>query len=362
MRKHLLPPDRNWYRANFHCHSHLSDGYWPPARLRDEYKRAGYQILAITDHNVLVDHSDLNDPDFLTLTSVEYDITDWDSRLPVARPDANVWNYRFHDTFHLNLFSKVPNPAGPPARDTIWGVQHNCFEGTEEEKARKKPFSLDAVNEVVAKANEAGFLVQYNHPNWSRNVRSDWLGLKGIWSLEILNYATECLTGGEYCPYVYDDLLNHVSPRIFCTMGDDNHNRDGTTLQSFGGSTIRRLHARLVRLLRGRRPPLREQARRGRDARRVSAREGRRVVPRRRPRRPRQHRPHARLPRRRVPLAPPPALWYAPCPWNASASSAGASTPCTPGIWRSRAGRSRPCRWTACSSPRPPTRPSRSGG
>ena len=238
MRKHLLPPDRNWYRATFHCHSHLSDGYWPPARLRDEYKKAGYQILAITDHNVLVDHSDLNDPDFLTLTSVEYDITDWDSRLPVARPDANVWNYRFHDTFHLNLFSKVPNPADPPARDTIWGVQHNCFEGTEEEKARKKPFSLDAVNEVVAKANEAGFLVQYNHPNWSRNVRSDWLGLKGIWSLEILNYATECLTGGEYCPYVYDDLLNHVSPRIFCTMGDDNHNRDGTTLQSFGGSTI----------------------------------------------------------------------------------------------------------------------------
>ena len=238
MRKHLLPPDRNWYRANFHCHSHLSDGYWPPARLRDEYKKAGYQILAITDHNVLVDHSDLNDPDFLTLTSVEYDITDWDSRLPVARPDANVWNYRFHDTFHLNLFSKVPNPAGPPARDTIWGVQHGCFEGTEEEKARKKPFSLDAVNEVIAKANEAGFLVQYNHPNWSRNVRADWLGLKGVWSLEILNYATECLTGGEYCPYVYDDLLNHVSPRIFCSMGDDNHNRDGTTAQSFGGSTI----------------------------------------------------------------------------------------------------------------------------
>ena len=238
MRKHLLPPDRNWYRANFHCHSHLSDGYWPPARLRDEYKKAGYQILAITDHNVLVDHSDLNDPDFLTLTSVEYDVTDWDSRLPVANPGANVWNYRFHDTFHLNLFSKVPNPAGPPARDTIWGVQHNCFEGSEEEKERKKAFSLDAVNEVIAKANAAGFLVQYNHPNWSRNVRSDWLGLKGIWSLEILNYATECLTGGEYCPYVYDDLLNHVSPRIFCTMGDDNHNRDGTTLQSFGGSTI----------------------------------------------------------------------------------------------------------------------------
>ena len=238
MKKYLLPPDRNWYRANLHCHSNLSDGYWPPARLRDEYRNAGYSILAVTDHNVLVDHSDLNEPGFLMLTSTEYDVTDWDSHLPLGRPDANPWNGRYHNTFHLNLFSKVPNPAGRPARDTIWGVQHNCFEGTPEEAERKKAFSLDAVNEVIAKANEAGFLVQYNHPNWSRNVRADWLGLKGVWSLEILNYATECLTGGEYCPYVYDDLLNHVSPRIFCSMGDDNHNRDGTTAQSFGGSTI----------------------------------------------------------------------------------------------------------------------------
>ena len=238
MKKHLLPPDLNWYRANLHCHSTLSDGYWPAARLRTEYKNAGYSILAISDHNVLINHSDLNDPDFLTLTSTEYDVTDWDSRLPVANPDANAWTYRFHDTFHLNLFSKVPNPDGPPARDTIWGVQHNCFDGTEEEKERKKAFSVDAVNEVIRKANEAGFLVQYNHPNWSRNVRSDWLGLRGLWSLEILNYATECLTGGEYCPYVYDDLLNFVDPGIFCSMGDDNHNRDGTTAQSFGGSTF----------------------------------------------------------------------------------------------------------------------------
>ena len=238
MKKHFLPPDLNWYRANLHCHSTLSDGYWPAARLRTEYKNAGYSILAITDHNVLADHSDLNDPGFLTLTSTEYDITDWDSHLPLGKPGANPWNGLFHNTFHLNLFSKVPNPAGPPARDTIWGFQHNCFDGTPEEAERKKVFSLDAVNEVIAKANEAGFLVQYNHPNWSRNVRSDWLGLKGIWSLEILNYATECLTGGEYCPYVYDDLLNFVSPRIFCSMGDDNHNRDGTTAQSFGGSTF----------------------------------------------------------------------------------------------------------------------------
>ena len=238
MKKYLLPPDRNWYRANLHCHSNLSDGYWPPARLRDEYRNAGYSILAVTDHNVLADHSDLNEPGFLMLTSTEYDVTDWDSHLPLGRPDANPWNGRYHNPFPLNLFSKVPNPAGRPARDTIWGVQHNCFEGTPEEAERKKAFSLDAVNEVIAKANEAGFLVQYNHPNWSRNVREDWLALRGVWSLEILNYATEMLTGGEYCPYVYDDMLSYVDPGLFCSMGDDNHNRDDSDRQSFGGSTF----------------------------------------------------------------------------------------------------------------------------
>ena len=108
----------------------------------------------------------------------------------------------------------------------------------EEEKKRRSVWNLENVQHLVDEANEAGFLVQYNHPNWSRNTQEDWRALRGLWSLEILNYATECLTGGEYCPMVYDDLLNFVDAGLFCSMGDDNHNRDGTTLQSFGGSTV----------------------------------------------------------------------------------------------------------------------------
>ena len=240
MKTHLLPQDLNWYRANLHCHSTLSDGYWPPARLRTEFKNAGYSILSITDHNVLVDHSDLSDPDFLLLSGVEYDVNDWDSHFPVAKPDADVWNYRFHNTIHLNLFPKDPAAAARPlpARDTIWGFQHGCFDGTPEEAEKKKVFSIDAVNEVIRKANEAGFLVQYNHPNWSRNVRSDWLALRGLWSLEILNYGAWVATGGDYCPEVYDDLLNWVDSGLFCTAGDDNHNGGGSRHGTFGGSTF----------------------------------------------------------------------------------------------------------------------------
>ena len=238
MKANLLPTGLNWYRANLHSHSTLSDGKWTPERLRDEYRRAGYSILAITDHNVLADHSDLNLPDFLLLTSTEYDIMDVDHPLPMLGSAANPTLVRYLNTIHLNLFSKTPHPADRPARRSIWGVHHNCFDGTEEEKARFSAYSRDAVNEVIRQANEAGFLVQYNHPNWSRNVREDWLALRGVWSLEILNYATEMLTGGEYCPYVYDDMLSYVDPGLFCSMGDDNHNRDDSDRQSFGGSTF----------------------------------------------------------------------------------------------------------------------------
>ncbi len=238
MIKELLPTDVNWYRANMHSHSTLSDGHWTPEQMRDAYRQAGYSVLAISDHNVLADHSDLNLPDFLMLTATEYDIMDVDHPLPMIGAAANPTDVRYLNTIHLNLFSKTPHPADRPARRSIWGVHHNCFDGTEEEKARCSVYSRDAVNEVIRQANEAGFLVQYNHPNWSRNVREDWLALRGVWSLEILNYATEMLTGGEYCPYVYDDMLSYVDPGIFCSMGDDNHNGGGSDRQSFGGSTF----------------------------------------------------------------------------------------------------------------------------
>ena len=56
MKKYLLPHDRNWYRANMHCHSTCSDGHLTPEQLKEAYKGHGYSILAITDHEILLDH------------------------------------------------------------------------------------------------------------------------------------------------------------------------------------------------------------------------------------------------------------------------------------------------------------------
>ena len=82
MKKYLLPNDVNWYRANFHCHTVHSDGAYTPEKVKEVYKNHGYSIVAYTDHDVLLDHSDLNDDEFLALTSSEYAVNEAKPKFP----------------------------------------------------------------------------------------------------------------------------------------------------------------------------------------------------------------------------------------------------------------------------------------
>ena len=72
MRIDLLPKNLNYYKANLHSHSTLSDGGITPAEMRAAYKAKGYSVLAVTDHNVFIPHNDLTEADFLMLNGIEY--------------------------------------------------------------------------------------------------------------------------------------------------------------------------------------------------------------------------------------------------------------------------------------------------
>ena len=236
MKKDLLPSGVNWYRANFHCHTKHSDGAKTPAEIKEAYKNHGYSIVAYTDHDVLLDHSDLNDEGFLALTSSEYAINEAQPKFPkIFDVDTNDWQRR--RCVHLNIFSKDPHNTFMPATaiEQNW-ILRDRYPDTKCDGYFRE-YSKDGINEIIKRCNDAGFLVQLNHPYWSLNEREDYINMEGLWGLEILNYATELETGSEYCPYIYDDMVRNGMFNLVCTMGDDNHNH-GSFRESFGGSTF----------------------------------------------------------------------------------------------------------------------------
>ena len=79
------PADGVWLRCALHTHTTRSDGELPPAGLAHHYARAGYDVLAITDHWARTDTEPVGD--LLVIPSVELNCV-----LPEAR-DGHVLGF-----------------------------------------------------------------------------------------------------------------------------------------------------------------------------------------------------------------------------------------------------------------------------
>ena len=109
MRKYLLPESGNFYKANLHCHTNVSDGKWTPEKVKEEYKKMGYSVIAYTDHNIMLPHPDLTDDSFLALTGYEINIS--------TPRDENGNTPGGYKTCHICLIA--PNAEDTPShRDT----------------------------------------------------------------------------------------------------------------------------------------------------------------------------------------------------------------------------------------------------
>ena len=174
MKKYLINPNLNWYKANLHCHTTNSDGFYTPEQIKKIYKEHGYSVVAYTDHDVIFDNSHLTDDDFVALTAVEYSIY----------PRGNV-RWRDMSLIHLNLFSKDPHNLFHPAayKEMLNERQVELFKSKYNMDIPcdnyHREFTNESVQETIDRANKMGFLVQFNHPNWSLNVRDDYINLKG---------------------------------------------------------------------------------------------------------------------------------------------------------------------------------------
>ena len=61
-----------WYKANFHTHTTTSDGRQSPVEVAEAYRKAGYNVLVLTDHYKTNDVSDLSRKGFLVVSGQEY--------------------------------------------------------------------------------------------------------------------------------------------------------------------------------------------------------------------------------------------------------------------------------------------------
>ena len=216
--KLLLPRVPKYFRTNLHSHTCITDAASTPEEMKEYYKKRGYQILCISDHNVIIDFSELNDEDFLMLTGAEFNVNEKDYQRGNSK------------TAHFNFIAKRPDNLWQPFRyHREWNAAP--YLARAEIGDMSQEHSPEAINAMIEEANKRGFLVMYNHPHWSLHSYEDYAKYKGLWALELRNTGSAGY-GDHDNGTVYRDLLN-LGNRIFPVGADDSHSE-----KTVGGSWI----------------------------------------------------------------------------------------------------------------------------
>lgn len=213
MKKYLLPKAANFYKANLHVHTTVSDGEMTPDEIKRIYMEKGYSVVAYTDHEIMVPHSELTDENFLAITATE-----------ISTNNRFDCDFSFAKTYHMNIYSpdEKKNCFNTFDKKHMW-LEHSYGYITEEQErvGHNRVYSVECMNEIIKKANEEGCLVSYNHPVWSLQDYSDYVDLKGVWGIEL--YNTGCARNGYFdTAQPFDDLLRK-GERVFPLATDDAH-------------------------------------------------------------------------------------------------------------------------------------------
>jgi hypothetical protein len=178
-----------WYTGNIHCHSTNSDGDSSPTDVARAYRDAGFDFLAITDHNHHTRPTEcaLDDGKLLLVDGSEY--TSHSAKIPT----------------HVNGIGV--SRALTPVND--------------------RPTVVGALQAGVDQVREQGAFSMLNHPNWNWSFGADEIAaVRGAHAFEVWNGAPIANNGGapgrDSTDQIWDKLLT-AGVRIWGVASDDCH-------------------------------------------------------------------------------------------------------------------------------------------
>ncbi len=213
MRKYLLPKEGQFYKANMHTHTTVSDGAMSPEEVKKVYQEHGYSIVAFTDHEVFVPHNELSDDKFLAISGVEVSVNE----------DVPPVDFASIKTYHINFYAKNADITEFPlfSESRVGGVTRNSITPEMLKYDYRIPYGPKGVNEAILKGQDLGFFVSYNHPVWSMQTYKDYGDLENVWGVEVFNSGC-FITGRDETIIPWEDLLRQ-GKKFYPLATDDAH-------------------------------------------------------------------------------------------------------------------------------------------
>jgi predicted metal-dependent phosphoesterase TrpH len=181
--------DGVWLKGNTHTHTTRSDGHVEPEERLAQYRDAGYDFLALTDHLKIFDAKENPYDDMVVINALEFH---------PQHPNSNSGDWHF-------IALDVESDAEKVSTEISAQVQVNKFK-------------------------KQGAYIVLCHPYWCGFTREQMQLIKGVDAIEVYNYVCEVLTGKGDSSSEYDSLLLD-GDRPHSIASDDCHSKEHV----FGG-------------------------------------------------------------------------------------------------------------------------------
>lgn len=190
MRIDAFSQSGQWFKGNTHAHTSVSDGKLAPEQLINEYKKAGYNFLAITDHEIYSDYTQYDTDSFIMMPGVELMLWQGDRKIAF--------------TTHLVRL-------GIPVKNKFKHAQKLEYNNT------------TPTRELIDFLHDNGNFVILAHPYWS-GTRLEHFNeySQGIDAMEIYNNVCNLAYGTGYSEAFFDTAI-WADRHIFCVASDDTH-------------------------------------------------------------------------------------------------------------------------------------------